>query len=240
MWSGENNTLFITGTDTHVGKTYVTLNLLHLFAQHNLKTVGLKPIASGCDKNANKIFNQDALAIQAAASVSLTYEEVNPFALQLPIAPHLAAQHDNLALSVANCRSHCEAMFSKYQPDIMVIEGAGGWLVPLNSQETMADLAVALQCGVILVVAIRLGCLNHALLTYQNILARNVPLIGWVANCVDPNMVAQLENIEALKERIQTPCLAVIDYQFNPDEFNAKWWCHLKSNKFFAHLLAVK
>lgn len=203
--------IFIAGTDTDSGKTYVTTQLLYFFAQQQQQTIALKPVASGW-QDAKTPMNDDALQLQQAASVSLSYQEVNPVLLPEPIAPHIAAAHQQQRLAVANITAQCEATLAKTAADYALIEGCGGWLCPLNEHETMADLALALKTEIILVVGMKLGCLNHTLLTVQAMLQSKAKLIGWIANRVAPNMLALEENITSLQQRIRAPLLARVDY----------------------------
>jgi dethiobiotin synthetase len=200
--------LFITGTDTEVGKTTIACKLLTELNQHGYKTVGLKPIASGGIITAEGMRNEDALALQQAASVKLPYELINPICLESPIAPHIAAQQANLPLSALELFNQCIPTLQQ-AADHIVIEGAGGWLVPLNATETMADFVALLDCPIILVVAMRLGCINHALLTVANIHQHGLELGGWIANCIDPEMLNLEENLATLEQLIPAPLLMV-------------------------------
>lgn len=200
---------FITGTDTEVGKTVVTCGLLQAFRNNGLSTLGLKPLAAGCEQIDGQWCNDDALRIQSAMTEKMSYQQINPIALQAAIAPHLAAELEGRSLSVDRLAGLVRgAMMTP--ADVTLIEGAGGWLVPLNARQTLADLVCALQLPVIMVVGIRLGCLNHAFLTAQAISAAGLPLVGWVANCVDAKADRVEENIDSLKQRIAAPCLGVI------------------------------
>lgn len=204
--------IFITGTNTGVGKTYAACTLLKSLQQNGLNAIGLKPIASGAVRTAEGLRSQDALALQAASSTRLDYELVNPILFEAPIAPHIAAQHAKQKLSVKSLLKAC-APTLKQSVDCIVIEGAGGWLVPLNNQETLADFAAALEAEIILVVAMRLGCINHSLLTIKDIEARGLKFAGWIANCLEPDMLCLEENIESLKTLIKAPMLARLNYQ---------------------------
>jgi dethiobiotin synthetase len=173
--------LYVTGTDTDVGKTIISAALLKAFNVLSYSTVAMKPIASGCEKVNGKLFNKDALLLQSNASIDLDYDIVNPIALEPAIAPHIAAQEVALGVSVELLTNHAQKIMKK-NADIMLVEGAGGWLVPLNKNETLADFAKAINASVILVVAIRLGCINHALLSVKAIEQQGLKLAGWVAN----------------------------------------------------------
>ena len=209
------NSYFIAGTDTGVGKTYLSVLLLRAFNQAGLKTVGLKPLATGGYHTPLGWRHPDALALQREASVSLAYEQVNPVCLAAPIAPHIAAAHSSLTLTVEGLLHRCSPALACVS-DVVVIEGVGGWQVPLNATETMADFVKALGATVILVVGMRLGCLNHALLTAEAIRARHIPWGGWIANCIDPHMRALEDNIEALRERLPVPLLGSIGISTMP------------------------
>jgi dethiobiotin synthetase len=201
---------FVTGTDTDVGKTKIALGLLHLAKSQGLSTLGLKPVSAGCEQTANGLRNQDALLLQSESSVKLPYEQINPVALSLPLSPHIAAQKDKRVLSADRLAGFCRSSFRL--ADFTLIEGAGGWRVPINPSQTMADLAKVLQAPVILVVAMRLGCLNHALLTVEAIRQDGLDIVGWVANCIDANMLALDDNIDTLQQRIPAACLGVVPY----------------------------
>ncbi len=204
--------IFITGTDTDAGKTYAACALLNSLKQSGLTTLGIKPVASGAIQTADGLRSADALALQSAATMPLPYQQINPFVFEEPIAPHLAAQHNSQKLGVKTLMQTC-APALKQKVDCIVIEGAGGWLVPLNSQETLADFAAALDAEIILVVGMRLGCINHALLTAANIQARGLKFAGWIANCIDPAMLCLEENIACLQKHITAPLLATLAYQ---------------------------
>jgi dethiobiotin synthetase len=204
--------LFITGTDTEVGKTWVAAQLMREIARAGIKVAGLKPVAAGIDAaRAPDKVNEDAVLLQSLATQSLPYEAVNPLLLTEAIAPHIAAAKEGVGLSVGVCVKGCQKVL-KSDADVVVIEGAGGWLVPLNATETMADLANALDCDVILVVGMRLGCINHALLSAQALLASGVSVVGWVANSVDPEMLCPEENLNTLIELLPMPLLAQIPH----------------------------
>jgi len=206
-------TLFITGTDTGVGKTTIAVMLLRQLNQQGYKTFAMKPIASGCEYNKDQqLENADALLLQSASSLSDTYERVNPFALTLPIAPHLSAKNMGITLDKNTIIKKILSSI-RHDADFNIIEGAGGFCVPLNDHELYSDVIAELSVPTILVVGLRLGCLNHAILTVQNMLQRKINMIGWVANCIDPEMKAVDENIETLKRWIKQPCLGIVSYQ---------------------------
>lgn len=198
---------FIAGTDTDIGKTAIAAGLLRAAKGRGLRTVGLKPVAAGCDRESGVLVNADARLLQLEATHTLDDRSVNPVALEPAIAPHLAAAREGRQLSAAELVSHCVAWRERADVDWVVVEGAGGWLVPLNEKETLADVCQGLRAEVILVVGMRLGCLNHALLTVRDVLARGLTLAGWVANCLPPEMNELEANIASLAERLSAPCL---------------------------------
>lgn len=203
-------TFFVTGTDTGVGKTLMSAGLLLAAKERGLSTAALKPVAAGCEVTAEGLRNDDALLLQSVITQPLAYEQVNPVALEPAIAPHIAAQQARRVLSVDRIAGFCRGVL--HQADFTLVEGAGGWRVPLNPAETLADLARTLQLPVILVVGIRLGCINHAMLTVEAIARDGLPLAGWVANIIDPDMPCQQENILSLQQRLAAPCLGVVPY----------------------------
>lgn len=208
------NTFFITGTDTGVGKTTITVGLLNALNHSGYAAIGLKPIASGVDERGN----EDALAIQAASALSLTYDQINPICFTPPIAPHIAAAQCGAQLSAADIAQFCQQA-NQLPADHLLIEGAGGWLVPLNHRETYADVVKLLNIPIILVVGMRLGCLNHALLTVQAIKDAGLQLHGWVANFIDSEMAAPEENLATLSAMIDAPMLFSVPYQADDEYF---------------------
>lgn len=203
------NTYFITGTDTGVGKTLVTASLLHLAEKQGLKAFGLKPIAAGCENTPDGLRNEDAVLLQAHSSIKLPYEQINPIALRAAKAPHIAAAEEGRRLNLDRLVGLCRGTLM--QPaDLRLIEGAGGWRVPLNEFENLSSLPLQLKIPVILVVGLRLGCLNHALLTAEAIARDGLPIAGWVASGIDPQMDSVEDNIATLKARLPSPCLGVI------------------------------
>lgn len=203
---------FITGTDTGVGKTLVCCALLHAFAARGQRVAGFKPVAAGCGEDE---LNEDAKALRAASSMQLAYGQVNPYCFRHAIAPHLAARHSGVRIELSRILASYRELAG--QADVVIVEGAGGFLVPLNDRQTGADLAQQLGLPVILVVGMRLGCLNHALLTAAAIAAGGLKLAGWVANAPDAEMAALQENIEVLRERLPAPLLGVIGHLARPD-----------------------
>jgi dethiobiotin synthetase len=206
--------LFVTGTDTGVGKTLVSAGLLHQLARHHDRVVGMKPVAAGLVEHAGHWVSEDVLALRAASTVRVPPELDNPVALPDPLSPHLAAARAGRQVSVAQLHQAYQEL--ALLADVVLVEGAGGWRVPLNDDETLADLARAIGAPVVLVVGLRLGCLNHALLTAEAIRADGLHLAGWVANHVDPDMVCVAENIASLQARLQAPLLGSIPWQAHP------------------------
>lgn len=194
---------FITGTDTNVGKTYISVALLTLFASQSYSTLGIKPLSAGGD---------DAILLQQASTIKLPMEYINPFAFDEPFAPHIAAKKRNMMLTVDELIVRTQYALD-YPADLHIIEGAGGFCVPLNKTETMADYVVRCGLPVILVVGIRLGCLNHALLTCEAIKKANVELAAWVANCMEPVSDEANEMIAMLIDRIPAPHLSLSFYK---------------------------
>ena len=199
---------FITGTDTGIGKTIVSSLLIQHFIAHGEKVIGMKPIASGAQFFDGQLQNEDARALLKASNVTAGYELINPYCFAPAIAPHIAASKSKTKISLAHILD-CYAQLST-RAERIIIEGVGGWRVPIDDQNDIADLALALNLPVILVVGMRLGCLNHAVLSSEAILASGCNLIGWVANDVDPKMPAYEENFATLTSKIPQPCLAVI------------------------------
>jgi dethiobiotin synthetase len=207
---------FVTGTDTNVGKTLISCALLHGFAAQGKRVVGMKPVAAGCD---DKGRHEDVTQLSAAGNVAASKNQINPYCFVPAIAPHLAAQQAGVSISFARIVESLSALTA--QADVVIVEGAGGFAVPLNAKQDSADLAQQLALPVILVVGMRLGCLNHALLTAEAIAARGLTLAGWVANVVDAEMAMLNENIAALQQRIAAPLLGVVPYLVPPDARDA-------------------
>jgi len=206
---------FITGTDTGVGKTLVSAALLHAFAGLGCRVVGMKPVAAGADRIEGVWCNEDVLQLQAAANVAADAVWVNPYLLRVPVAPHIAADYQGVAIELPRIRDAYDHLAAL--ADVVIVEGAGGFRVPLSATRDSADLAKYLGLPIILVVGMRLGCLNHALLTAEAITARGLQLVGWVANRIDPDMAAYAENLAALRLRLPCPLLAEFPYNGSPD-----------------------
>lgn len=202
-----SETYFITSTDTECGKTYVTCQLLDYFKRQGKSVLGLKPIAAGTDNNG---CNEDALLLQGHSSVELDYQQTNPFCFEAPVSPNIAASWQQASLTAAEVDEALKPL--KDSADTVLIEGAGGICVPFNDQENWLDLLDRLQIPVILVVGMKLGCINHALLSEAMLLSRGVEVVGWVANQIAPGMLAYQENLATLKTWLKTPMLAEVKH----------------------------
>ncbi|GMR20842.1 MAG: dethiobiotin synthase [Gammaproteobacteria bacterium] len=203
---------FVTGTDTEVGKTMVTGELIHYLVGTGLRVAAMKPVASGCYENEEGLWrNRDAEYLLAASNVASEYKHVNPYAFPQAIAPHLAAARDDTNIDIEVVLSCYQQLQS--QADAVVVEGVGGWQAPLNQEQTLADLASLLDLPVVLVVGMRLGCLNHALLTAASIKYYGANLVGWVANSTQRPMFELEANIRTLRSRLPAPCLGIIPYK---------------------------
>lgn len=202
--------VFVTGTDTDCGKTFVSLALIHQLRGQGMRVAGFKPVAAGARWCDGELRNDDALALGTASGLGLPYTTVNPYCFEPAIAPHLAAAEAGVAIdpavilaAQADLAAHC---------DFMVVEGAGGWLVPLDGRFDVRRMALALGLPVLLVVGLRLGCLNHALLSEQAVRASGARLLGWIGSQVDPGMARLDANVATLAERLEAPCLGVIPH----------------------------
>lgn len=227
------NVWFVTGTDTDAGKTLVTSGLLYAAKHQQLSTLGLKPIASGSQATPNGLRNSDALALQQQSVPPIDYAMVNPIAFAPAIAPHLAALEAGQPLNASTIIHLLRETLTQTPRDFTLIEGAGGWRVPLNEQEDFADLAIALELPVILVVGLKLGCLNHARLTAEAIRADGLQLAGWAGSVVDPAFAtgsARFEaNIAHLNAKLEAPCLGIIPHLAAPDAATAHRYLSLES-----------
>jgi dethiobiotin synthetase len=193
---------FVTGTDTGVGKTRVAVALIHALRAQGLRVAAMKPVAAGC---AQGELNEDVVALLQAANVDAELRDVNPYHFEAAVAPHIAAQRAGVRIELTRIAAAYARLAAL--SDVVVVEGAGGWRVPLNEREDTADLAQCLGLPIVLVVGMRLGCLNHALLTAESIQRRALPWAGWVANHIDPAMAHAAENVAALRARLPAPCL---------------------------------
>jgi dethiobiotin synthetase len=206
---------FVSGTDTGIGKTLVATRLMHALRATGRRVLAMKPVAAGCDESADGLRNEDVEALRAAASFPVERALMNPYAFLPAISPHLAAVQARVAIDLDLLRERLDEL--KRRSDIVLVEGAGGWYSPISATATMADLARALELPVVLVVGLRLGCLNHALLSAAAIADSALPLLGWVANCVDPLMALRQENIDTLAARLPCPLLGVVPHLEEPN-----------------------
>ncbi|KTC93512.1 dethiobiotin synthase [Fluoribacter dumoffii] len=198
---------FITGTDTDCGKTYVTASLLNYFPS----AAAIKPVASGCMEIENTLINSDALQLQKN---NISLDIINPWRFKMPVSPHIAAQSEGVSLSINDISNYClNLQLSGIEK--LFIEGAGGLMVPLNDNETWVDFLQITKIPVILVVGMKLGCINHALLTESALLANNIECLGWIANCIDSNMLVLAENIATLTRKLTVPLLAKVPFGSN-------------------------
>ena len=196
--------LFVTGTDTEIGKTAASTALLHALRRRGLRAVGMKPVASGSHDLGQGLRNDDALALRAASLPVPDYADLNPYALRQPLAPELAAAEDGVRIELAPIVAAFERL--RAQADVVVVEGVGGWLAPLSAQLDQLDLVRALRLPVVLVVGMRLGCVNHARLTAHSLQTSGVECLGWIGNHIDPSMQRQDENFATLQQRLPMPC----------------------------------
>ena len=207
--------IYVTGTDTGIGKTLASCALLHALRGHGLRAAGMKPVASGCERLDAEWRNADALALQAAGEPGVAYADINPFALEHPLAPELAARDSGVEVSLLPIlAAHARVADNA---DALIIEGVGGWAAPLSASLMQADLVRALRLAVLLVVGLRLGCLNHALLSARAIAADGAHLAGWIASHVDPDMARVEDNIEMLRARLPAPCWGVLPHAPDAD-----------------------
>ncbi len=201
---------FITGTDTDVGKTHVACQLIQQYVAQGLKVIGMKPVAAGCELVDGKWVNEDVQKLTAASNVEAPQALINPYCFNEHIAPHLAAEKAGVEIQIEKIKQAYDQLAT--MADVVIVEGAGGFLVPLNAQNSLADLAAALDIPVVLVVGMKLGCINHSLLTTEVIKARGLVLHGWVVNHIDPEMQLRKENVQAIIEQLGSPLL-----------FESKW-----------------
>lgn len=208
-----NKGIFIAGTDTDVGKTYVSLAIIERLKLDGARVGVMKPISAGCEETVDGLRNQDACLLQQHSNVDLSYDDINPYAFAPPIAPHIAAAETQTEIKLDTLEQHYQIISAA--SDVVLVEGAGGWKVPIDQTQSMADIAIRFKLPVILVVGMRLGCINHALLSAESIARDGCELLGWVANHVDPHMIYADENVAALQARLNAPLLARLPYQAN-------------------------
>ncbi len=210
---------FITGTDTGIGKTWVTLALMRFLQAKGLSVIGMKPVASGCFRDNGELCNEDAMLLMKNASLSVDYEKLNIYAFEQPVSPHIAALADGKIVNIPTIVEKCRLL--EGLADCVLVEGVGGWEVPLNAKERVSHLACALKLPVIMVVGMRLGCLNHAFLTHDAMIRSGVSCHGWIANGIDPDFLCLEENLQTLKSGLSFPCLGVIPHCTNLDGLGA-------------------
>ncbi|MFT2110244.1 dethiobiotin synthase [Marinomonas sp. 2405UD68-3] len=202
---------FVTGTDTDAGKTYITVGLLKAAHRKKLRSLGLKPIAAGATWVGDELINDDGLKIQQASSVKLSYSQINPVVFESAIAPHIASLQDNKVISVNRLEGFIRGALLN-PSEFVLVEGAGGWKVPLNDRELISDLAKSLNFPVVMVVNMKLGCINHALLTIESIKSDGLSVAGWVANSGQSLMPSYSENLMSLQAMISAPFLGALEY----------------------------
>jgi dethiobiotin synthetase len=202
--------VFITGTDTGVGKTFVTASLLEGLGAHGLSVVGMKPVASGCAWVNGQLSNDDVLTLLKASNSPLSYSDANIYSFAQPVSPHIAARLSGAVIDLSLVKQGVAALEKRF--GCVVVEGVGGWAVPLNDRDTVEDMALALGLPVLLVVGLRLGCINHALLTERAIRAAGLPLLGWVSNQVEERLAFVDEVVSTLASRLESPRLGSIGF----------------------------
>jgi dethiobiotin synthetase len=206
---------FITGTDTGVGKTRCSVALMRYFIKQGKSVAAMKPVATGASWKEGRLVNDDALLLQQRASKNFDYDIVNPYVFEMPVSPHIAAERMGEIIDFDRILENLDVL--QKSSDVVIIEGVGGWLVPLGRQAGISDLAKLLNFPVIVVVAIRLGCINHARLTFSAVQAAGVLCAGWIANYIEPNMLAREENIRTIASLTDIPLLGVLPFSQEPD-----------------------
>jgi dethiobiotin synthetase len=208
--------VFLAGTDTGVGKTRIAVGLIRALTAHGWRACGMKPVASGTIATEYGVINEDVDAIATASGRnSATAADINLYCFEWPVSPHIGAERIGIVIDMGRIVASYERLAR--DQDIVVVEGAGGWLAPIGPVATMADVAAALQLPVVLVVGLRLGCLNHALLSAQAIARAGAQLAGWIGSAIDPAMPAQIENVEALRQRLPAPQLGLLPFSRAPE-----------------------
>ena len=207
--------VFVTGTDTGVGKTQVSLGIMANLKEHGLRVAGMKPVASGCYREGPSLRNQDAVLLQAHSSINIDYSTVNPYAFEPAVSPHIAARRQGGEIRLEKVVDRFRVL--QGLAEFVLVEGIGGWQVPLNSNDRLADMATVLGLPVVLVVGLRLGCLNHAFLTSCAIERSGCTLAGWVGNLTEPGFDYLEENMESLSQEIPAPCLGFVPFIDDPE-----------------------
>lgn len=202
----------IIGTDTNIGKTYVAHNIIKILVNKGKQIAALKPIACGTTSINSIQINEDSHWLFNANNVIKEFNDINPICFKEAIAPHIAAKFNKYDLTVNKVLQQTAPIIHTYIYDYMLIEGCGGLLVPLNETETYLDLLKSWQYPVVLVVGMKLGCLNHTLLTYQTLLNQQINILGWIANHLDPDMLQQTANLEYLQQKLKAPLLGINPY----------------------------
>ncbi len=210
--------LFITGTDTNCGKTYATCKLINYLNANKITTHAIKPVASGCTEQDEHLFNEDEILLQLEQN---NLGEITPWKYKSPVSPHIAALRENQFIDICKVIDFCNNFHNQHKFKTLLIEGAGGLLVPLNEKQTWLDFLIQSRIPVVLVIGMRLGCINHSLLTEAVLKNSAIETFGWIANCIDPDMLELEANIETLKNKLKTPFLGKIDYlkDFVPSDF---------------------
>jgi len=207
--------VFLTGTDTDCGKTEISLGLMQALQRRGLRVLGMKPVASGSERTQAGLRNEDALRLQSQGSLEVGYTLVNPYCFEPPIAPHIAAGQTGVEIELEVIRDCARRLSEK--ADFLVVEGVGGWRVPLGPALSVSDLPLHLGLPVVLVVSLKLGCINHSLLTAESVRATGNRLVGWIANQVEPDMRARDENLATLAALMGVPCLGIVPWLTTPD-----------------------
>ncbi|MDH5407508.1 MAG: dethiobiotin synthase [Gammaproteobacteria bacterium] len=220
--------IFITGTDTGIGKTYTTVQLIQALQSKGVSVAGMKPIASGAELIDGQLRNDDALQIQLAMKSDVAYELINPYCFISPVSPHIAAQQAGVDVDLQIIKQNYQQLAKQF--DVVLVEGVGGWLAPISAQLTVADLTRELELPIVLVVGIRLGCLNHAALAYQSIQHSGSSLSGWIANVIDPETQYIDEQIEYLSKLLGQKPFAQIGHSEFPDSLNVDALLDTKSD----------
>lgn len=207
--------IFVTGTDTGVGKTLVARVIIHILREQYDKVGAMKPVASGAVFLNGLLQNDDAIQLQKACNIALPYALINPYCFSAAIAPHIAAELERVNIDIKHIQTCYENI--AHQADVVVVEGAGGWHTPLNDLDSIETLGQALSIPVVLVVGLRLGCLNHALLSMRAMHRSGVSVLGWIGNVIEPEVQYLNKNIHTLKQQISAPCLGVLPYDETHD-----------------------
>ncbi len=207
----ENKAFFITGTDTGIGKTWITLTLMRMFKNHGYRVAGMKPVACGADRDEGCFVNEDALAIQEQCSMAYDYNDINPYVFPEPISPNLAASRADIEIDLGSIVKRYETL--RAEADVVLLEGIGGWRTPWGNGVEALDLVKLLEIPVLLVAGLRLGCINHTILTAESICSDEISLLGWIANRQDPNYLEVSETLLTLEKSLSVPLLASIPYQ---------------------------